>query len=183
MQPQKFYLVIFLVISAVIIAAFWWIYASTKNPKPDWQVKSAYKLRGKFFYALAGMIIVITLFTLSALPYASEDRLPDVVVSVEARQFSFIIRSAQSAEEEGTGSKRLELPVNKLVEFRVTSNDVNHGFGIYTPDGELISQVQAMPGYVNRLRVKFDQPGIYKILCLEYCGIAHPAMKAEIEIK
>lgn len=182
MQPQKFYLVIFLVISAVIIAAFWFVYASTKNPKPDWQVKSAYKLRGKFFYALAGMIIVITLFTLSALPYVSGTLLPDVVVSVEAQQFSFIIRSPQE-DGAGVGATRFELPVNKLVEFRVTSKDVNHGFGIYTPQGELVSQVQAMPGYVNRLRVKFDQPGIYNILCLEYCGVAHPAMKAEIEIK
>ena len=128
------------------------------------------------------MIILITVFTLSAVPYVTGTLLPEVVVSVEAQQYSFVIKPVK-ADSVATTATRVELPVKKLVEFRVTSKDVNHGFGIYTSDGELISQVQAMPGYVNRLRVKFERPGIYNILCLEYCGIAHPAMKAEIEIK
>lgn len=62
------------------------------------------------------------------------------------------------------------------VEFRVSSGDVNHGFGIYDPDLRLVTQVQAMPGYVNVLRHTFKQPGTYQIMCLEYCGLAHHDM-------
>jgi hypothetical protein len=59
------------------------------------------------------------------------------------------------------------------VEFRVTTLDVNHGFSLYAPDGHLVAQTQAMPGYMNRLRITFDQPGTYTVLCLEFCGMSH----------
>lgn len=69
------------------------------------------------------------------------------------------------------------------VEFRVTSTDVNHGFGIYDADYRLLVQVQAMPGYINRLRYTFETPGTYRLLCLEFCGAAHHGMVSEIEVK
>jgi cytochrome c oxidase subunit 2 len=39
-----------------------------------------------------------------------------------------------------------------------------------------------MPGYVNRLRVQFDRPGTYQVLCLEFCGMSHHAMRGLIEV-
>ncbi len=68
------------------------------------------------------------------------------------------------------------------VEFRVTSSDVNHGFGIYAPDGRMAAQTQAMPGYTNKLVHTFTEPGTYRILCLEYCGIGHAPMMSEITV-
>ena len=55
--------------------------------------------------------------------------------------------------------------------FDVTSIDVNHGFGLYDPDGHLIGSVQAMPGYHNQLDLTLDEPGVYRIRCLELCGL------------
>lgn len=72
------------------------------------------------------------------------------------------------------------VPVGKPVEFRVTSADVNHGFGIYRGKTQMLGQTQAMPGFVNRLRLTFDEPGQYEILCMEYCGLAHHGMLATI---
>ncbi|CAF0701745.1 hypothetical protein MPNT_410011 [Candidatus Methylacidithermus pantelleriae] len=57
------------------------------------------------------------------------------------------------------------------VEFLVRAADVNHGFGLYDPDGRLVAEVQAMPGYTNRLTYVFKKPGTYKVLCLEFCGV------------
>jgi cytochrome c oxidase subunit 2 len=37
-------------------------------------------------------------------------------------------------------ANRPQIPVGRLVEFRVTSLDVNHGFGVYDPDGKLMGQ-------------------------------------------
>lgn len=72
----------------------------------------------------------------------------------------------------------------QLVEFQVTASDVNHGFAIYTPDkSRILTQAQAMPGYTNKLRVRFDEPGDYEVLCLEYCGLAHHAMRAVIKVR
>lgn len=68
------------------------------------------------------------------------------------------------------------------VEFRVTSADVNHGFGIYDDSGRLLAQTQAMPGVTNRLIHTFEQPGRYRVLCLEYCGLVHHGMSATFEV-
>jgi cytochrome c oxidase subunit 2 len=68
------------------------------------------------------------------------------------------------------------------VEFRVTSADVNHGFAIYGPDDRIVTQTQAMPGFTNRLVHTFAAPGRYRVLCLEYCGLAHHGMLAEFEV-
>ncbi|MGE5517921.1 MAG: cytochrome C oxidase subunit II [Bacteroidota bacterium] len=72
--------------------------------------------------------------------------------------------------------------VGDRVEFRVTSEDVNHGFALYDPAMRVVAQTQAMPGYVNVLRHSFEAPGTYTVLCLEYCGVAHHSMAAEITV-
>ena len=91
--------------------------------------------------------------------------------------------SEKPIDPKNLSSEAIELPANGLVEFRVTSLDVNHGFAIYNHENRLITQTQAMPGYVNRLRYKFSEPGIYNIFCLEYCGMAHQVMRSSFTVK
>ena len=73
-----------------------------------------------------------------------------------------------------------EVPVGKPVEFTLTAADVNHGFGVYKAKQRLLAQVQAMPGFTNRLVVIFPEPGEYELLCMEYCGLAHHNMIATL---
>lgn len=68
------------------------------------------------------------------------------------------------------------------VEFLVTSKDVNHGFGIYAPNGRIVTQTQAMPGYTNKIVHTFAEPGTYKVMCLEYCGLGHAPMTVEFTV-
>jgi cytochrome c oxidase subunit 2 len=77
---------------------------------------------------------------------------------------------------------RTEVIAGQPVEFRITSADVNHGFGIYDTNLRLVAQTQAMPGYTNTLRHTFDAEGTYRILCMEYCGLAHHNMVTEIKV-
>lgn len=91
------------------------------------------------------------------------------VVKVVGRQWSWQL-SAHTLRE------------NVPVEFRVTSADVNHDFAVYDPAGVLVAQVQAMPGYVNKLMHTFRQPGTYTVRCLEYCGLGHAAMVARFRV-
>ncbi|MFT0534420.1 hypothetical protein ACMHYJ_16560 [Castellaniella hirudinis] len=70
----------------------------------------------------------------------------------------------------------------QTVEFRVTSKDVNHDFAVYGPDGNLVAQTQAMPGFVNKLLVQFQQAGDYTVQCLEYCGVGHGFMKTTLTV-
>jgi cytochrome c oxidase subunit 2 len=91
------------------------------------------------------------------------------VVDVVGRQWSWQITPATVM----TGSE---------VEFRVTSADVNHGFAIYSPEGRIVTQVQAMPGYTNKLLYTFHEPGTYTVQCLEYCGLGHAPMRTTLEV-
>ena len=68
------------------------------------------------------------------------------------------------------------IPVGSEVDFYVTSKDVVHGFNIYEKNVNLT----AVYGNINKSTVKFDKPGIYKIICHEYCGVGHQAMQAQI---
>ena len=72
--------------------------------------------------------------------------------------------------------------VDDTVVFEVTAGDVNHGLGVYDPNMRLLGQTQAMPGYVNSLQITLREPGMYKLLCLEYCGTAHHAMMSNFEV-
>ena len=74
------------------------------------------------------------------------------------------------------------IPAGSEVSFEVTSTDVNHGLGIYDPDGILIGSVQAMPGYDNQLNLTLEKTGTYMMACLEYCGFKHHDMMKEFEV-
>ncbi len=66
--------------------------------------------------------------------------------------------------------------------FNVHAGDVNHGMGVYDANKRLLFQVQAMPGYVNRVEYTFDKPGTYQILCMEFCGMGHHLMTADLTV-
>ena len=66
--------------------------------------------------------------------------------------------------------------------FNVRAGDVTHGLGVYDPQMRLIGQTQAMPGYENSLKLTLSEPGTYKLLCMEYCGLAHHAMTSDFTV-
>jgi cytochrome c oxidase subunit 2 len=83
----------------------------------------------------------------------------------------------------GWSMSRDTVPARVPVEFVVRSKDVNHDFAVYAPDGTLLAQVQAMPGYANRLIYRFDRAGVYAVRCLEYCGILHHVMLTTFTVR
>lgn len=74
------------------------------------------------------------------------------------------------------------IELGSTVEFRVSSKDVNHNFAIYNPEGNIVAQTQAMPGFTNRLLYRFTDPGTYTVQCLEYCGVGHGVMRTTITV-
>lgn len=70
------------------------------------------------------------------------------------------------------------LPVGARVDVFVSSLDVTHGFHIVGTNLNLA----VVPGAVNYGRVVFGKPGVYPIVCNEYCGIAHHGMYGFIRI-
>lgn len=135
--------------------------------------KRAYRLRTRLFWALVLVFGPVMIYTLVDLPYgashAHANNASAQLIEAKAYQWRWELSTDHVA-------------VGQPVEFRVSSADVNHGFAIYDPGMHLVAQTQAMPGYTNTLRHTFDKEGTYRVLCLEYCGIAHHNMMTEIVV-
>jgi cytochrome c oxidase subunit II len=176
---------VFLVSTAIILAVFG-IVAGSTNMRRDVDYARANRLRLLFFMSLGVILLIFLTLTLPNLPYPVEASTPERVVLAVGKQYTWSLTegTAPTLETWDTAfSPSVAVPVGAVVEFRVTTLDVNHGFSLYTPDGHLMAQTQAMPGYVNRLRVTFDRPGTYTVLCLEFCGMSHHRMRGIVEVR
>ncbi len=70
----------------------------------------------------------------------------------------------------------IEVEAGSTVHFTATSTDVVHGFQI---PGTNVNMM-IVPGEISHISHTFNEPGEYLILCNEYCGAQHEAMKAKI---
>ena len=163
MQPTI--LAITLVIMAVTLVLILRAILPTTGPEPD---ADAPKMRMRLIWVVIVFGVILSVISLREWPHtdASDDA---IVVNITSGQWWW-------------DTDTTELPVGKEVEFHVTTEDVNHGLGIYDPDMRLLVQVQAMPGYTNKVVHTFDRLGTYTILCMEFCGLAHHDMTYEFEV-
>ncbi len=73
----------------------------------------------------------------------------------------------------------LEVPAGSTVDIYLTSKDVIHG--LYVEKTNI--NMMAIPGTVAYARYTFTKPGVYRVICHEYCGIGHQDMMAKIVVK
>jgi cytochrome c oxidase subunit 2 len=179
-------LVVFTVAATVIFLVFAYAGLGRRGSR-DVDYGAANHLRRTFFLGFSGLLVVALVLTLPRMPYPADVGPVDRIVHVTGKQYAFALTDAPitslQAWDEGVYPQVVEVPAGSTVEFRVATLDVNHGFSVYSPEGELMAQTQAMPGYVNRLRLRLDRPGTYAILCLEYCGMGHHRMRGVIEVR
>ena len=72
----------------------------------------------------------------------------------------------------------LVLPVGKVVEFDVTSQDVIHSFSV--PSFGI--KIDAIPGRLNKAWFKADQAGAFYGQCSNICGIDHAFMPIMVRV-
>jgi len=182
---QSVVLRLFAALAVVIAVVFLWIGRSTRSPA-EVDTHRAYGIRRVLFIVALAMAIGALAATLPRTPYATADTGADRVVYVAARQFDFVFSDAPITSVDDLARvpriANLQLPAGALIEFRVTSLDVNHGFGLYGPARQIVAQTQAMPGYFNRLRVRLGAPGEYRVLCLEFCAAGHHLMQGLVTV-
>lgn len=71
------------------------------------------------------------------------------------------------------------IPVGKKVRFLLTANDVLHAW--WVPD--LAVKKDAVPGFINEMWTKVDEPGVYRGQCAELCGRDHGFMPIVVVAK
>jgi cytochrome c oxidase subunit II len=79
----------------------------------------------------------------------------------------------------GVQSHLLELPLGRPVQFRVTSDDVLHGFGL----AALGIAMDANPGeWVATPVVTPNKAGTFEVRCIELCGLYHTFMWSQVKV-
>lgn len=169
---QQVALTVSIALIAILAIAFIYVVRHGSRDGNGAEISAATgRWRGRLLWGVTLLCTPIVAYTLTELPYARAAMANIGMVEVQANGHQWYWELSKT-----------ELPVGKPIEFQVTSSDVNHGFAIYDTDMKLVTQTQAMPGVTNVLRHTFERPGTYKILCLEYCGVAHHTMMTELHL-
>ncbi len=92
-----------------------------------------------------------------------------------AQQWQFTYRYPQYG---GIETFSLVLPVNRTVQFNVTSLDVIHSFWAY----QLGVKADAVPGANNIAFVRTKETKSFEIRCAELCGLWHGYMSARGQV-
>jgi cytochrome c oxidase subunit 2 len=169
-DPQIAIAAVFAVIAVLLAGAFVTIGVQAGSDVSVERVhRFGYWLRNRWLALLVVVGVLVVGISLFDLPYASGGADGRTVVKVTGGQFFWSLQPDR-------------VPVGTRVRFDVTSLDVNHGFGLYSPGGHLIGELQAMPGYHNKLDLTLNRRGTYLIRCLEFCGLNHATMEGRFVV-
>lgn len=173
-MTQLHFLYLFLILAIIWVAIWLFVVRSTPQKAAEEPIsQKAQLLRERLLFPVCAALLILFALSVYFAPYQRfRERTigePEMTVKVESLQWAWILEDQQ-------------IPSKKVIEFDVTSKDVNHDFAIFSPDGKILTQAQAMPGYTNKLVWKFDEPGEYTIRCLEYCGIGHHTMILKLNV-
>lgn len=122
------------------------------------------------------IVVVSVVFGLSLaagteIPHAGGD--DALIVEVEGRQFWWEIKYPDAGV---VTANEIHIPVDRNIEFRLSSIDVIHS--MWVP--QLGGKMDALPDYENTLVLRADEPGTYRGVCSEFCGLGHAHMNLTV---
>ena len=163
--------VAYTLVSIVAIVVVLVVVRSTRGRGPEQatDVQALRETERTWFVAVVVLLAAVLFATIFFIPYGRSASSDAQVVNVQALQFAWVLPSTP-------------IKAGRQVEFRLTSKDVNHSFAVYTSSGELLFQVQVMPGETQKYVYTFSKPGLYRVVCLEYCGVGHDQMQTGLRV-
>ena len=169
-MEQRLAVLVSAIVGTLVIAVFAAVARSAHSPGSSEDIAaSASRWRRTTFWGLVVLFVPAIAVSLTKTPYGRDTTPASVVVQATGHQWAWEVAPSS-------------VPAGQPVEIRVTGADVNHGFGVYDTHDRLVTQTQAMPGFTNVIRYTFSEPGTYRILCLEYCGLGHHTMMSQLTV-
>lgn len=95
-----------------------------------------------------------------------------IEVYVTAKKWMWIFAYPNGESSNAT----MYVPVGRPVKLVMTSRDVIHSF--FVPEFRLKQDV--VPGRMTTMWFEATAPGVYPILCTEYCGTGHSTMRGKV---
>ena len=146
---------------AILSLMGWFAYKVTKKGK-DGRVKNT--LFYSFVTFLVALGVSLHIITYNTIPWAPMDMnradiKPDKVFNIVAEKHQFILPE-----------EKMVIRCHEKALFKVTSNDLTYGFGLFRKDNSMVFQMQVVPGHMNDILWQFDQEGVYYIRSTEYSG-------------
>ncbi|MFI5390373.1 MAG: cytochrome c oxidase subunit II [Bacteriovoracales bacterium] len=183
-------IVFFFILVVAGIVGFCYLYHHKRHPKAYYtygtkriQIIFATVIGTAVFFGVDINIVRISNedFTKVFLNWPDETKEEVIKVEVLAQQWSWNFRQAGkdgvfNTEDDVVSTNDLRVPIGKKVFFQVTSKDVIHSFWI--PNAR--RKVDAIPGRITRMWMKFTKEGKWDIACAEMCGTHHYMMKASL---
>lgn len=99
---------------------------------------------------------------------------PAMTIDVVGKQWMWKVQHPDGTRE----INALHVPVDEVIELRVTSQDVIHSF--FVPAFRLKRDV--VPGTEQTAWFEASQPGEYRLFCAEYCGSFHSRMLGKVVV-
>jgi cytochrome c oxidase subunit 2 len=125
-------------------------------------------IKPALFYSFVGFLVVLGvslhIVTHETIPWKPvdlnrENIKPDKVFEIGIKDHQFILPA-----------DTLQISLNEMVQFKVTSEDLTYGFGLFNQDNSMVFQMQVLPGHMNDILWKFEKPQVLTIRSTEYSG-------------
>jgi cytochrome c oxidase subunit 2 len=173
----------------------WCVVAYRRRPDDtELPVQLRYNVPMEILYAVVPVFMSAVLFYYTARDEATlldTSKHPDVVVNVVGKKWSWDFNYVnEQTYEAGTQAEltgkpgaeqalpTLYLPVNKRVEFVLTSRDVIRSFWVPA----FLQKLDMIPGRVNKFQVVPTEIGDFKGKCAELCGAYHSQMLFNVKV-
>lgn len=185
-----------LVVGITVWGLLLWCIVAYRRGKDDTglPVQMRYNVPIEILYTVIPLFMVGVLFFYTAKDQAflmDTTKKPDVTIGVVAKKWAWDFNYMNAGTYE-TGTQALQtgkagvaktlptlyLPVNKRVEFVLTSRDVIHSF--WVPN--FLMRLDVIPSRINRFQVVPTQTGTFAGRCAELCGSYHAYMLFQVKI-
>jgi cytochrome c oxidase subunit 2 len=183
-------------VGALVWGLILWCVVAYRRRKDDNRLPEQlrYNVPIEILYTVVPVFMVAVLFYYTARDEAAlmdTSAKPDVTINVVAKQWNWDFNYIEAGTYEDatmvamTGQSgvadtlpALYLPVNKRVEFVLTSRDVIHSFWV----PQFLTKMDVIPGRVNRFQVVPTEVGTFQGKCAELCGAYHSAMLFQVKV-
>ena len=124
---------------------------------------------------ILGVVFVSTLTTMDAFPLGEQEA--PVSIRVVGHQWWWeAFYDGEEGSQRFSTANEIHIPTGQVVDIALESADVIHSF--WAP--RLHGKVDLIPGRVNHIRIRAEEPGVYEGECAEFCGVQHAHMKFQV---